>query len=384
MAICIRVSPGADDLKWLLIVVSLVTVAGCGQRGEITYFPQAEGVGTDKTIFVATSRAIDPATGSFGGQRSRTVSFARYDISIPPERTPGTIEWPKKGRPINPLTQFLTTAEVQFRTPEAFRDSLARDLRRKPVGKRSATIFVHGFNNTFAEGLYRVAQMANDLNVPDQVIHYSWPSAGEALGYVYDRDSALVSRDGFEKLLDEVIAAGADDILLACHSMGCQLMMESMRQIDIRNPGRLRREVASVVMLSPDIDVEVFHSQAMAITKLPEPFFIFSSEKDKALRLSSFITGQPDRLGNIRDLTPVSDLKVTVLDTTQFSTGSGHLNVGESPALIAMMDQVRNVESALDQDRAGRPGLLPGVVLTARAATEIVLSPVKALDEVTN
>ncbi len=384
VAICIGVSPGADDLKWLLIVVALVTVAGCGQRGEITYFPQAEGVGTDKAIFVATSRAIDPATGSFGGQRSRTVSFARYDISIPPERTPGTIEWPKKGRPIDPLTQFLTTAEVQFRTPEAFRDSLSRDLRRKPAGKRSATIFVHGFNNTFAEGLYRVAQMANDLDVPDQVIHYSWPSAGEALGYVYDRDSALVSRDGFEKLLDEVIAAGADDILLACHSMGCQLMMESMRQIDIRSPGRLRREVASVVMLSPDIDVEVFHSQAMAITKLPEPFFIFSSEKDKALRLSSFITGQPDRLGNIRDLTPVSDLKVTVLDTTQFSTGSGHLNVGESPALIAMMDQVRNVQSALDQDRAGRSGLLPGVVLTARAATEIVLSPVKALDDVTN
>ena len=299
---------------------------------------------------------------------------------MPPDRKVGEISWPKKGRAPDPQTEFLTTDIVHYPSPNAFRSSLARQLREKPPGKRSATIFVHGFNNTFAEGLYRLAQLSYDLNVPNEIVHYSWPSAGEALGYVYDRDSTLVARDGFEQLLDEVLAAGADDVVLACHSMGCQLMMESMRQIAIRHPGKLSREVASVIMLSPDIDVSVFFSQAQAMEELPEPFFIFSSQKDKALRLSSFITGQPDRLGNITDLTPVQDLKVTVLDTTSYSTGSGHLNVGESPALIALMDQARQVQSSLDQDRAGRPGLLPGVVLTARAATEIVVSPVVALE----
>ncbi len=370
-------------VRWMAMLCLLV-LAGCGERGMVTLYPAAKNVGTERTVYVATSRSYDPATQSFSGERSRVVSFAKFDVSIPPQRTPGTIEWPKKGRPIDPQTQFLTTSEIRFPDAAAFRSNLAGALRQKPPGKRSVTVFVHGFNNTFAEGLYRVAQMAYDLKVPEEIVHYSWPSAGEPLGYVYDRDSALVARDGLESLLNQVIGAGADDIVLACHSMGCHLMMEAMRQLDIRDPGRLRREVDSVVMLSPDIDVEVFHAQAKAISALPEPFFIFSSEKDKALRLSSFITGQRDRLGNIVDLTPVSDLKVTVLDTTEFSTGSGHLNLGESPALIAMMDKVLQVQQSLDQDRAGRPGLLPGVVLTARAATEIVLTPVVALEEATN
>lgn len=369
--------------RWLG-VVGVLGLAACGQRGEITLYPAAKNVGADETIFVGTNRAFDPSTGSFNGERSRTMSFARYEISVPPQREVGKITWPKKNGEIDPQTQFLTTGATIFESPDAFRENLARELRKMPGGERSATLFVHGFNNTFAEGLYRLAQLAHDLDVPEQIVHYSWPSAGEALGYLQDRDSALIARDGFETLLDEVVAAGSNDIVLACHSMGCQLMMESMRQIEIRSPGRLSREVSAVVMLSPDIDVEVFHSQASVFKSLPEPFFIFSSEKDKALRLSSFITRQPDRLGNIKDLTPVSDLKVTVLDTTQFSTGSGHLNVGESPALIAMMDDVRQIQASLDQDRAGRPGLLPGVVLTARAATEVVISPVVALEEAAN
>jgi esterase/lipase superfamily enzyme len=368
----------------LFALCCVVALAGCGKRGEITLYPAAKNVGKQETIFVGTTRAVDPATGSFGDQRSRTMSFARYEISIPPVREVGRIEWPGKNGKIDPETQFLTTGATVFETPEGFRQNLAREFRKMPAGKRSATIFVHGFNNTFAEGLYRLAQLANDLDVPKQIVHYSWPSAGEPLGYVQDRDSTLIARDGFEDLLNEVIAAGSDDVLLTCHSMGCQLMMEAMRQIEIRDPGRPGGGVGGVVMLSPDIDVEVFHAQAMAFETLPDPFFIFSSEKDKALRLSSFITGQPDRLGNIKDLTPVSDLKVTVLDTTEFSTGSGHLNVGESPALIAMMDDIREVQSSLDQDRAGRPGLLPGMVLTARAATEIVVSPVVALEEAAN
>jgi esterase/lipase superfamily enzyme len=367
--------------RLLLVITVAVLATGCAPRGKITLDPAARNVGTDKTIWVATDREIDPATGTYGGKRSRQISYSRFDVSVPPDRQPGQITWPKKGRPVDPQTQFLTTDVTYFSSPDGFRTELGARLRQKPKGKRTATIFVHGFNNTFAEGLYRLAQLSQDLTVPDEIIHYSWPSAGEPLGYIYDRDSTLVARDGFEQLVNEVIAAGADDVVLACHSMGCYLMMESMRQMDIRNPGRLGREVSSVIMLSPDIDVSVFYAQATAIKELPDPFFIFSSQKDKALRLSSFITGQPDRLGNIIDLQPVSDLKVTVLDTTSYSTGSGHLNIGESPALIALMDQVRKAESSFDQDRSGRPGLLPGVVLTAQRATEIVVAPVSALEK---
>jgi hypothetical protein len=43
------------------------------------------------------------------------------------------------------------------------------------------------------------------------------------------------------------------------------------------------------------------------------------------------------------------------------------------------MDRIIQVNTALDADRAGRTGLLPGVVLTAQNATQIILSPVTAI-----
>ncbi len=44
-------------------------------------------------------------------------------------------------------------------------------------------VFVHGFNNTFADGLHRTAQIRHDFEIPGVAVHYAWPSAGNALGY---------------------------------------------------------------------------------------------------------------------------------------------------------------------------------------------------------
>ena len=97
-----------------------------------------------------------------------------------------------------------------------------------------AIIFVHGYNSNFAEGVYRIAQFAHDLQLPGTVVLYSWPSAAEPLGYAYDRDSALFARDGLESLIHEVAHAGAKRILLVAHSMGSGLTMEALRSAAIR------------------------------------------------------------------------------------------------------------------------------------------------------
>ena len=50
-----------------------------------------------------------------------------------------------------------------------------------------------------------------------------------------------------------------------------------------------------------------------------------------------------------------------------------------NPALIALMGRIGDVDAALMADDRARIGLLPGVVLTVRNATEIVLAPVEAV-----
>jgi esterase/lipase superfamily enzyme len=215
-------------------------------------------------------------------------------------------------------------------------------------------------------------------------VHYSWPSAASPFGYVHDRDSALYARDGLEKLFNEVVAAGADQVIVVGHSMGCLLLMETLRQMDIRDSAKLQRHLRGVIMLSPDIDVDVFVSQAATFRQLPDPFIIFSSQNDRALRLSAFLTGEPSRLGNLTDINRVAEFPIRVVDVGAFSTGSGHFDVGDSPELIALLNDIGSIQAAFDSDNAGRVGLLPGIVLTARSATEIVLTPLEAVSEELN
>lgn len=372
-------------MRRLALFLALGLLAACGQRGSITVDPVARQFGETETIFVGTQRTFDPAIGTFGATRTKLLSYARLDISIPPEREPGQITWPRKGAEPNPQTDFLTEQQIIFPDAASFRRNLRQEMQTQRPISNQALIFVHGFNNTFAEGTYRIAQLSHDLDLPRVTVHYSWPSAGSALGYVHDRDSALYARDGLEKLFNELVEAGAEEVIVVGHSMGCLLLMETLRQMDIRNSGYLRRHLKGVIMLSPDIDVDVFVSQAATFETLPDPFIIFSSERDRALRLSALITGEPSRLGNLTDLDRIADLPVRVVDVAAFSTGTGHFAVGDSPELIALLDSIGSVQAAFDNDNAGRVGLLPGLVLTARNATAIVVSPLEAInDEISN
>lgn len=366
----------SDALRLLALALLL---AGCAPRGAMVLLPEAADIGTTQEIFVATSRDVDAGTGVHGHLRNLTETYERYAISIPPERELGTITWaPRRGTP-DPRTQFLTTAAEQFGSAAEFRAAMGRSLRVLPKGQREAVVFVHGFNTNFAEGVYRIAQFGHDLKMSGVVAHYAWPSRASPLGYVYDRDSALFARDGLERLILETSAAGAERIILVAHSMGANLTMEALRQMSIRGETRVLRKVGGVVLISPDIDVDVFKAQASAVGHLSEPFVVFTSRRDMALALSARITGERARLGNLRDVAELKDLNVTLLEVGAYSDGTGHFTPGTSPALIQLLSRMPDINTALRADELGRVGLLPGAVLTVQNATQIILSPVVGL-----
>ncbi len=356
----------------------LIALVACTPRGQITLDPTAAQVGHIETVFVGTTRKRE-ADLSFGGNRSETVQFAQFDISIPPTHQVGQIDWAKRGATATSQRNFVATSEEVFSNDSLFRTKLRQQIAAQGG---DAVIFVHGYNTNFAEGVYRVAQFAYDLKIPGAVVEYSWPSAAQALGYAYDRDSALFARDGLEALLQEVAHAGARRITLVGHSMGCGLIMESLRSVALRRDRRTLGLLHGVVLISPDLDVDVFREEALSIGTLPQPFVIFGSGRDKALRLSAALSGKSARLGSLTDISRVSDLKVTFLNVTEFSKdtkGPGHFLVGESPALIALLSSIRDVQGAFEADSRSRVGLVSGLVMTVQNATEIVLSPLAAI-----
>lgn len=359
----------------IICLTLILMLAACAPRGSLVIDPKAEGIGASRDVFVATTRAAAPGVGQFSSDRGRGASYGKYRVSIPPEHETGEIEWPRR-RP-DAVQHFVTSDAESYSGPAAFRAALGRAIANLPRGERGAVIYVHGFNNNFAEGLYRIAQLGHDYKVPGVAVHFSWPSAGHPLGYAYDRDSVITARDGFEALLRDVAAAGANEILIVAHSMGSYLMMETLRQMAIARDNSLRNRVSGVVLISPDIDIDVFRAQAARIGQLPQPFVIFSSERDRALRLSARLTGQRDRLGNVTDAAEVADLEVTLIDVTDFAERGGlnHFTALNSPAIIALFSGLPQLAATFNRDASVRTGLFPGTVLTVQNATEIILTP---------
>ena len=358
-------------LRHLLLIAIFVTGA-CAPRGDLVLVPNPEA--ETRAIFIGSTRAEDPESGeSFGVDRSETLRLARFEVAIPPERGLGELRYPLKGEKIDPNKEFTVSDGQIYETQTSFRSDLRQAFARHGG---EAIVFVHGYNTNFAEGLYRFAQLSEDFDLPGVLVHYSWPSRAHVMGYAYDRDSALFARDGFEDLLRELRLSGARKILIVGHSMGSALTMETLRQLVISGDTETFSRVSGVVLVSPDIDIDVFRAQAARVGKLPQPFIVFTSQRDKALGLSARISGESERLGNLEDVERVADLRLTLIDTAAFSIEGGHFNVGDSPALIALLQATGQVAATLEGDQNTRRDLAAGVVISVENVTRIILSPI--------
>lgn len=358
-----------------IFIFLLLFLAACSPRPNILVMPQAAPVGKAVPVFYSTTRAQDP-DGSFGTGRSFESSYGQVVVSVPPEHQAGRLELHSL-RP-DPQKHFLALSQETYKTRAAFRSTLAKAIRQNPSADREVTLFVHGYNNTFGEGLFRQAQLVEDFAIPSTIVNFAWPSAANPLAYAHDSESALFSRDALESLIEDIHAAGARNVILVGHSMGAFLSMEVMRQMELRKRGSVRKHISSVVLISPDLDVDLFLTQAPEADLLPQPFVIFSSKRDRVLQLSARINGDSARLGNLPDAELIADLPITIVDVAEFSQRRdlGHFTIGSSATLINIIRNLPALDQTLRLDLSGRSGLVPGTILTVQNATQIILSPV--------
>lgn len=356
-------------MRWFLFVLIFGLVA-CNDRTAAPVVPGALAFGTNKTVFMGTTRAMNDA-GEFGIERSANLTLLQTTVSIPPEREIGTVsdgfDKPK------PQRDFVLAELERFNATTGFVSGLRAEIRGLPATNRDVTVFVHGFNNSFTDSAFRIAQLAHDLEVPGALVSYSWPSRGNPLGYEYDRDSALFARDGLADLLTAVKAAGNPNVILVAHSMGSALVMETLRQMELVQPGWTKRNLSAVILMSPDINVDVFRSQFKTIAAVPDPFVVIVSRKDRILRLSSRLRGEKTQLGNIENAEAVSDLPITVLDVSAFTDrkSGNHFVAGGSPALIQLLRRSPDLDEQFLRGRNGTAIVIPGRRRITSQATRI-------------
>lgn len=322
-----------------LIVLAVLFLVACAPRGVIEVGAPSPSA-TVRDVYVARFRQETGQVRIFGTRRPGALTFGRLSVSIPPSHEVGRIAWPR-GTP-DARTDFVTVGGQFYPDMQSFARAVAASDRS---GENETVIHVHGYNTTHGEAVYGAAQVAHDMAVPVPMVVFSWPSAAQAKGYVYDRDSALISRD----MLEELIVTFASDpnrkLFLTAHSMGGYLLMETLRQIALSDRVDLSRQINGVALLAPDIDTELFREQVERIGDLPDPFLVVVAEQDRALRFSSGLTGRGVRLGSLTDPEELSGLGVTLVDVGTLSDGRrfDHNIASTSPAAIAIFRKLNEV-----------------------------------------
>ena len=359
----------------LLGFASTAALAACGPRGAL-FLADVPG-GTPVEVFVGASRKPDESPNAFGGGRDAQMHYSRFVVSVPPERAVGTVTFPQ-ALPPNPKTDFFTLSAARFRDERAFLAAMDGRLAAEPARTRTITVFTNGFNTNFAEGVFRQAQMMYDFGTPGVFAHFAWPSAAGIKAYAYDRESALFARDGMQQMLTGLATTRARDMLVAAHSMGAMVLMETLRSMALAGSPQFFGKLRAVVLIAPDIDVDVFRAQAEVIAAKGVHFLIFFSSQDRALLASAILRGGgTQRLGRLTDKSALAGLPVELIDTStaEGTDGLGHFALATSPALIAMVRGMNEQGSQILADAAYRPNAFEATLNAAQGVAGAVTAP---------
>lgn len=374
----------------LLVVLSLL--AGCASRpvGVLVPIDQTVPQASEVDLLVATTRAPSGDRGTlFSGERDDEITLTDITVSIPPEknRKIGEVQWPKK-LPPDPSKNF-TTVGVE---PVNGEDGASKWLREHLTKTRRVMVFVHGFNNTFEDSVYRFAQIVHDSGADVAPVIFTWPSRASIFDYNYDKESTNYSRDALETTLRRIAKTPqVKDITIMAHSMGSWLTVEALRQMAIRD-GQVNSKITDVILASPDLDVDVFRKQFLAMGKNHPRFTLFTSRDDRALSLSRRISGNIDRLGQIDpSVEPYrSELEkagIMVLDLTQLKTGDSlnHAKFASSPEVVQLIGKRLVAGQTITDSDVGLGERLGAVALgTAQgvgtAASLVVSAPIAVFD----
>lgn len=177
---------------------------------------------------------------------------------------------------------------------ELTEDQFINFARHKVKGvaeaKKTALVFVHGFNVTFESAAYNTAQLKTDLNVKGPAFFFSWPSNGETLQYVNDQKDADFSAENLANFLLLVKKSVGEETSLSiiAHSMGHRVVGQAFEIIRRENPDT-KPIFENGIFASADLDENLFakwivgHPDSPKLVKQP---ILYVTDDDRALNLS--------------------------------------------------------------------------------------------------
>ncbi|WP_145669802.1 alpha/beta fold hydrolase [Bradyrhizobium stylosanthis] len=287
---------------------SALALGGCTGLGATGARYDASSLSADPTVLVTTTRK--PVGGGrtkpwFGPERATSMTVARARLVAPDESrlslaSVGLGDW-RLDR-IEPVSADSGDLAAQ-------------------AGAGDVLIYVHGFKQTFETAVLDAAHLSDGIRFRGRTMVFSWPSKAGFFDYAYDRDSAMWSRDDFERVLSALVSAPSGGrVNIVAHSMGTMLTLESLRQLYARYGDTVTGRIGAVVFAAPDIDMDVFSSAIQRIGPLAGKITVIAATNDRALALSGQIAGGMTRVG-AAEKAAIARLGVRVVDASQEGWG---------------------------------------------------------------
>ncbi len=230
---------------------------------------------------------------SYGAQRGK-LELGVCEVSIPKSHEVGELESPSVLRLefCEDPARHVMLFSVKNQPAEQFFAELRQCVGRS--SQKSAFVFVHGYNVTFADAARRTAQIAYDLKFDGAPIFFSWPSQGELLQYAVDETNIDWTAPHLHQFLTDVVRqSAAQRIHLIAHSMGNRALTSVLRSLASLQESS-EPMFNEVILTAPDIDAEVFVNDiAPAVVKTARRVTLYASSNDEALIVSKKVHGYP-------------------------------------------------------------------------------------------
>jgi esterase/lipase superfamily enzyme len=321
--------------------------------------PSQEAGRAPITVFYATDRARTGSNPPKYGPRRGTgrLSLGTAEVRVPVNHTVGLLERPSITTVwFEDPTRHFVIERVSESDPRGFYEGL-RSAMRPPEGEQ-AFVFIHGFNVSFEDALYRTAQIAADLNFHGAPILYSWPSEGHLFSYQADVGNAEWTVDHLQRFLQDVAArSGAKTIHLIAHSRGNQALLEALSRMDARSAAV--PHFNQLALDAPDIDADEFRRLARIIRPLIDRATLYASSNDLALWLSRALQ-QYQRAGDTRPVVVIADGVDTIDVSAVDSSMVGHYYYSDNRSVLSDLYYVfqgkRPGDRATLRETAGKEG----------------------------
>jgi esterase/lipase superfamily enzyme len=288
----------------------------------------------------------------YGQERARHIAFGSAQVRVVPGLDWETLreqsQLAERTREVNlklgQVRELGVFPEEPYRLHRAKNGTLLRDraelarhdeakarlqgeVRRRlaEAPKKEVLLYVHGFNETFATAAYTAAELCHFLGREQVCAFFTWPASSTGnflISYTTTTESGDFAVEHLKKSIRMLaMTPGVEGLQILAHSRGAAVTLKAVRELGLEAIAAGKEaadlyKIDNLVLLSPDIDVDIaaqqitgFISDPDLVTVWPEGrlprvlkgrLTIYASPEDRALLVSRILFRSRKRAGQLR------------------------------------------------------------------------------------